>query len=108
MATNNHTTASQAYAEQTALTKLLGDHPKVKILSSLLSEGQDINVSQIADLTGMSRSTVYNHIDELINLNVIEHTRDIGGSPLYQINRDSEPGKLLAQLEWKLLDEFEE
>lgn len=105
---DNQTTDSEPYAEQTALAQLLGDHPKVKILASLLSEGHDINVSRIADLAGMSRSTVYNHIDALINLGVVEHTRDVGGSPMYQINRDSEVAKLLGKLEWQLLEEFDE
>lgn len=94
------------FSEQTALTQLLGNHPKVKILAALLSEGNDINVSRIAELAGMSRSTVYNHIDHLINLGVVEHTRDISGSPMYEINRDSEVAKDLAQLEWNLIDEL--
>lgn len=108
MAAKDQTPSSAPYAEQTALTQLLGDHPKVKILAVLLSEGHDINVSRIAELAGMSRSTVYNHIDDLINLNVVEKTREIGGSPMYQINRDSDVAKKLGQLEWELLDEFDE
>jgi DNA-binding transcriptional ArsR family regulator len=109
MATTNDTKSdSEPYAEHTALTELLGDHPKVKILAALLSEGHDINVSQIADLAGTSRSTVYNHIDGLIELNVVEHTRDVGGSPMYRINRDSAVATKLAQLEWDLLDEFDD
>lgn len=97
----------EPFANQTALTKLLGDHPKVKILAVLLSEGRDINVSQIAEQAGMSRSTVYKHIDDLRNLNVVEKTRELGGSPLYQLNRNSEVAKNLGKLEWELLDEFE-
>lgn len=97
----------EPFAEQTALTKLLGDHPKVKIMVVLLSESRDINVSQIAKQAGMSRSTVYNHIDDLLELNVVEKTRELGGSPLYQLNRDSDVAKKVGQLEWELLDEFE-
>ena len=98
----------ESFAEQTALTQLLGDHPKVKILVVLLSEGRDINVSRIAEQAGMSRTTVYNHIDDLRDLNVVEKTRELGGCPLYQLNRSSEVAKKLGQLEWELLDEFEE
>lgn len=93
-----------AFAEHTALVELFGNHPKVKILVSLLSKGHDINVSQIAVLAGTSRSTVYNHLDDLIELNVVEHTRNVGGSPMYQINRDSQVAKKIAQLEWELID----
>lgn len=98
---------STAYADETALTDLLGDNPKVKILAVLLSEGRDINVSRIAEQAGVSRSTVYDHIDNLQALGVVEQTRKIGGSPLYQLKKESEAAKKLAQLEWALLDEYE-
>lgn len=97
----------EPYADVAAITELLGDHPKVKILAVLLSEGRDINISRIAEQAGMSRSTVYNHIDDLRDLNVVEKTRELGGSPLYQLNRDSEVAEKFGQLEWALLDEFE-
>jgi DNA-binding transcriptional ArsR family regulator len=99
---------SAAFAEEAALTDLLGANPKVKILAVLLSEGRDINISRIADQAGVSRSTVYDHIDDLQDLGVVEQTRTIGGSPLYQLNKDSETAKQLAQLEWSLLDEYDE
>lgn len=106
--TTDKSTEDTAFAEEAVLTNLLGGHPKVKILSVLLSEGHDINISQIAEQAGVSRSTVYNHIDDLEDLQVIEETREIGGSHLYQINRQSSIAKKLAQLEWDLLDKFEE
>jgi len=93
-----------SFAEQTALTELLGNHPKVKILAVLLSEGRDINVSQIAEQAGMSRSTVYDHIEDLQAMEVVEQTRKISGSPLYQINKDSDVAEQLHKLEWTLID----
>lgn len=96
------------YAEHSALTDLLGNHPKTKILAALLSESHDVNVSRIAELAGMSRTTVYDHIDDLQELNVVEKTRKVGGSPLYQINKDSKTSEELAQLEWALVEEYEE
>ncbi len=97
----------ETFANQTAITKLLGDHPRVKILSVLSSEDQDISVSRIAELSGMSRSTVYNHIDVLRDLNVVVQTRTVGGSPLYQLDRDDDAAKQFAKLEWELLDNVE-
>lgn len=107
MASSETEAGAASFADQTALTSLLGDHPKVKILAVLLSEGRDINVSQIAEQAGMSRSTVYKHMDDLRDLGVVEKTREIRGSPLYQMNRESETAKKLGQLEWSLLDQFE-
>jgi DNA-binding transcriptional ArsR family regulator len=105
MATNPDVQSGGAsFAEQTALTELLGNHPKVKILVVLLSEGRDINISQIAEQAGMSRSTVYDHIEELQTLEVVEQTRKISGSPLYQINKDSNVAEQLHKLEWALIE----
>lgn len=98
----------EPYAEYTALIDLFGDHPKTKILAVLLSQGQDINITQIASLAGISRSTVYNHIDTLIELDVVEKTREIGGGGLYQINRRNETAKLLAQTEWNLISHYDD
>lgn len=97
-------TDSQSYAENAALTKLFGDSPKVKILAVLLQQGRDTNISTIADVGGMSRSSVYKYIDDLISLGVVEQTREIGGSPLYQIDKESEVAKRLSELEFALVD----
>jgi DNA-binding transcriptional ArsR family regulator len=94
----------EPYAPHAALTELLGTHPKVKILAVLLSEGRDINISHIAEQAGMSRSTVYDHIEDLQALEVVEQTRKISGSPLYQINKDSDVAEQLHKLEWSLID----
>ena len=101
--TDANNTDSRSYAEAAALTDLLGNNPRVKILAVLLKEGRDINASQIAELGGMSRSSVYEHIDPLISLGVVEHTRNIGGSPLYQINKNSDVAKQLGRLEMELV-----
>jgi len=100
----------EPYAEGTALTKLLGDGPKVKILSAFLADpGWDHNVTEIAEMAGVSRNTVYRHIDDLTDLGVVERTRERGGSPQYQINKDNTAAKKLAELEWELVDvAFEE
>lgn len=97
-----------SYAEETALTDLFGDHPKTKILAVLLGEARDVNITRIAEMGGMSRSTVYEYVDDLRDLGVVEQTRKVGGSPLYQINRDSDVAKKLAQLEWDLVEVYDE
>jgi len=97
---------SRAYGEAAALTDLFGDSPRVKIIAVLLKEGRDINATQIADLGGMSRSSVYEHLHPLITLEVVEKTREIGGSPLYQINKDSTVAKQLAKLEMELVNDI--
>lgn len=97
---------SQHYTDNAALTRLFGESPRTKILAVLLQQGRDTNVSTIADVGGMSRSSVYRHLDDLIELGVVEKTREIGGSPLYQIDEDSRVSEKLAELEWVLVDEI--
>ncbi|MCG1004348.1 MULTISPECIES: helix-turn-helix domain-containing protein [Halobacterium] len=104
-ATTEQTENEASYAEQTALTDLFGDHPKTKILAVLTAESRDINITRLAEMAGSSRSTIYDHIDDLQEIGVVEQTRKVGGSPLYQLNRDSETAKKLAQLEWELIEE---
>jgi len=95
----------EAYAEGTALTKLLGDGPKVKILSDFLADPDwDHNITEIAEMAGVSRNTVYRHIDDLTKLGVVKKTRERGGSTQYQINKDNTAAKKLAELEWELID----
>jgi DNA-binding phage protein len=54
-----------SYAEGTALTEMLGNGPKVKILAAFLAEPEyDLNKTEVADTAGVSRNTVYRHLDD--------------------------------------------
>lgn len=95
--------------ELALLTQLLGDSAKVKIIAAMLSEDfHDLSVTQIANVAGVHRTTVYEHLEDLEELDVIVNTRTTGGSPMYQINQDSRVAKQLKNLELALLDEFGE
>jgi predicted transcriptional regulator len=95
----------ESYADGSALTVLLGSGAKVKILVALLSEvSQDFNVTDIARLAGVSRNTVYSHLDGLVSVGVVEESRKIGDSHMYKINQESEVAKGLAEMEWNLMD----
>jgi len=98
-------TGSEVFAEDTSLVDLFGNHPKTKILVSLLSERQDTNITHLAKLAGIHRSTVYEHIDDLLEIGVVEKSREVNGSPMYQINKDNIVARKLGFLEWELLDE---
>ena len=91
---------TEPYADDTPLTTLFGSGARVKIIVALLGEeGTDLNVSDIARLAGVARSTVYDHLDELRELGVVEHTRDVGDSPMYRFDAESEVGEYVAKLE---------
>jgi len=89
-----------AYAEDSPFMALFGQPARTKLLAAFVSErGRDLNVSYIADLAGVARSTVYDHLGDLQELGVIEHTRDVGGSPMYQLNEESDVAEELVRLE---------
>lgn len=92
------------FSARSALALLLGGSARVMILAALLSEDhRDMDVIQIADLAGVHRTTVYDHLDDLEMLGVVVQTRTVGGSPMYQINRENPIAKDLKQMEDDLL-----
>lgn len=94
--------ASGAYADDAPLIHLFGSPARIRILSAFVAEqGRDLSTSDVARLAGVARSTVYDHLDDLLELGVIEHTRDVqaGHSPMYQLNEDSEIVEYLYKLE---------
>lgn len=98
---------SESYAEDSVLTQFLGDGPKIKILAAFLADPDpefDYNVTEIAELAGVSRNTVYRHIEDLQDVGAIVQTRESGGSPRYKLNKENEAAKRIAQLEWDLIE----
>jgi Fe2+ or Zn2+ uptake regulation protein len=91
---------TSSYAEESPFIHIFGQPARTKIVAAFVSErGRDLNVSYVAELAGVARSTVYDHLDDLQDLGVIEHTRDVGGSPMYEINNESEIAQELVRLE---------
>lgn len=100
---------NETYAEGTVFVDVLGDPSKVKILATMLGDHrQDLTASDIARMSGIDRTTFYNHIETLLDYGLIKITREAGNSKMYQINKDSEPAQALAEFEWTLLDQFDE
>lgn len=94
------TQETESYAEDTPLTHLFGSGARVKIIAALLGEkDNDLNTTDIARLAGVARSTVYQHLDDLVELGVVERTRSVGDSPMYRIDPDSEVAEHLDMLE---------
>lgn len=93
---------TDAYADGTPLMHLFGTPARTKILSVFVAErGRDLSKSEIARQAGVARSTVYDHLNDLDDLGVIEHTRDTqdGHSERYQLNEDSDIADYLYKLE---------
>jgi DNA-binding transcriptional ArsR family regulator len=107
MSTSSDTEQTEAAAEATVLTDVLGDHPKVEIIVALLAENdRDRNPTEIARLAGIDRTTFYEHVDDLLAYGIVEQTRTVGNSPMYQLDRENPAAEDLAALEWDLFDQI--
>ena len=72
---------------ETIFTKAIGTTPKIKVLEFLI-EGRelDYSISDIAEGAGIGRTTLFRIWNDLIDLEIIKHTRDIGNAKLYRLN----------------------
>jgi len=93
------------YASGSYFVDALGESPKTRILATLLAtHNDDLNITDLARISGVDRSTVYRHIDDLLDYNLVEQSRTVGNSKMYRINKDNAAAKKLAAFEWELLD----
>ncbi len=93
------TTEDNAFAENHSFMDVFGSPGRTKILAAFVSErGREITVSYVARLAGVSRSTVYNHLDDLKEMGVIEEI-DRNGNPYYTLDTDNDLAHELYRLE---------
>lgn len=85
----------------TGWTKLAGTSARARIIEAILSHpGQyEITCPEIADDADVHIKTVYDHIDDLTDLGLIEHVRTVGRTRLYEIQMDSEVTRALFELD---------
>lgn len=89
-----------AFADGHPFMDVFGSPGRTKILAAFVSErNRDITISYIARLAGIARSTVYDHLEELEELGVIEQTREMGNSTYYTLNTDNDLAHELYRLE---------
>ena len=92
--------SEEPFADNTPLVELFGTPARTRILSVFVDEREfDLSVTEIADQAGVARSTVYDHLDGLLKLGVVERTRETGGSKRYQLNDDSQIADYLYKLD---------
>ena len=66
-------TESEAYADDTPLVELFGDSARVRILAAAVgNRDRELNVSELARQAGIARPTVYDHLDDLVEISALE------------------------------------
>src|SRR3989344_150169 len=85
--------------EKTLFRELLGDNPKIRVLEYLL-EGRELDhsLADIAEGAGINRVTLFRMWDDIIDSDIVVHTRDIGNAKLYKLNIRNPRIKVLTEL----------
>lgn len=102
MAVEEHNRDADAYADDAPLMALFGTPARTKLLSVFVAErGRDLSKSEIARQAGVARSTVYDHLNDLVDLGVIEQSRTTGDgySERFQLDEESDVAEKLYELE---------
>ncbi len=69
-------------------TKVFGGSPQVRLLDFLAGNLEfDYTITEMAERAGLSRPTVYALVDRLLSEGLLVHTRTVGRSRFYRINR---------------------
>ena len=70
--------------------KAVGNTPKIKVLEFLI-EGRelDYSLSDIAEGSGIGRTTLFRIWDDFENLKLVKPTRNIGNAKLFRLNLEN-------------------
>lgn len=77
----------------------IGNNPKNKVLEFLIDGRElDYSISDIAEGSGISRTTLFRIFEELVNKKIIIFTRKIGNAKLYKLNLENPFVKKMIEL----------
>lgn len=78
---------------------LYGDSPRIRLLEYLMEfQNHQFTPSEIVEAVGMSRTTAFKELKNLLAENMIFPSKPIGKSPTYQINMDSPIVKVMQSI----------
>jgi biotin operon repressor len=88
------------------LSELFGDCPKVNIVETFAENHEDtLSGPDISRMTGVTKATVYTHINRLLKEDIIIKTKKVGKTQLYQLNNDNPKAKIILMLERFIVSE---
>ena len=88
------------------LSELFGDCPQVNIVETFAENHEDtLSGPDIARMTGVTKATVYAHINRLLKEGIIIKVKKVGKTQLYQLNNDNPKAKIILMLERFIVSE---
>ena len=94
--------------EKSAFVRVLGDTPVIRVIDFLLAERglYDFTLTDIAENSGVSWSTLHIIFPKLIELELVRKTRTIARAKLYELNQENELVKKLVRIRNEISDYF--
>ena len=85
--------------ETTIFRKALGDSPVIRVLDFLIEvRGLDYSLSDIAENANIGWTTLHRIWDNLLKLEIVKPTREIGRAKLFKLNEDNPAVKELIKV----------
>lgn len=93
--------------EKSLFLKVIGESPVLKTIDFLIeNKGMDFCKQDIANGTGISRTTLFHCWLQLEKAGIVKPTRKFGKTVLYSLNTKNEVVKKMLELEFALLNKF--
>jgi DNA-binding transcriptional ArsR family regulator len=94
--------------EKSAFVRVFGDTPVVRVIDFLLAERglYDFTLTDIAENSEVSWSTLHVIFPQLIKLGLVKQTRAIARAKLYELNQENELAKKLIKTRNEISDYF--
>lgn len=94
--------SDDTYADN-AMTLLLGDHAKARMLTVFAGKDyRDLRASRVCELAGIRPESFEKHVGDLLDFGVVE-VRESGDERTYRLNPDSDLAEDLKELQFDLL-----
>ena len=85
--------------ETTIFREVLGDSPVIRVLDFLIEgRGLDYSLTDIAENANIGWMTLHRMWDNLLRLNIVVPTREIGRAKLFKLNQENPAVEKLIKL----------
>jgi len=83
---------------ESILLSIFGDSPRMKIMDYLLEfPTNEFTPSELVEDIGMSRTTVFRELNELLNHDITKQTGKVGKSPTFTVNLKNPLVRMMQQ-----------
>ena len=93
--------------ERSLFVEYLGGSPYVRVLDYvIMNDTFDCSLQDIADYTELSRNTISKVLKQMLKLNIIIETREIGRAKMMQLNKNNPYVSYLKTLDINLSKQY--